>query len=504
MNNHQSDGTGVKQMHLYGFKLAGVGHTAIGTWRNPYNQEHRYADLDYWVDTARTLERGMFDGLFIADFPGLHDVYRGSSEAALREAIAVPLNDPAMAISAMAAATRHVGFAFTASTTYEQPYSFARRMATLDHLTKGRIGWNIVTSATASAARNLGLTGQVEHDKRYEIADEFMEVAYKLWEGSWEDDAVVRDPERGVYTDPSKVHAIGHKGQYFSVPDPFMCEPSPQRTPMLFQAGASAAGQDFAAKHAEAVFLVNTDIKSVRRSVESVKKQAIARGRRSDDIKFIAGVSVVVAPTDEEAHVKLQQQLRFVSVEGTLARQASLMQLDFGSVDLDEPLQYIETDGIRSWLERFTIADPDRVWTPRQVAEKVASSLGSITIVGSPSTVADKLEEMMSDGDLDGFNIYDNLPLRTLPDFVDLVVGELQRRGRVPSRTPPTLCEATQLVAALVCPTATPAQPPAPASGPSTPSEDPPDAASRRGPRRRAAGTAPCTFRVAADRGSLR
>ncbi|EME22684.1 nitrilotriacetate monooxygenase family FMN-dependent oxidoreductase [Rhodococcus triatomae BKS 15-14] len=375
----------------------------------------------------------MFDSLFLADFPGINDVYQGSNEASLREAIAVPINDPSMAVAAMASVTRHLGFAITGSTTYEQPYSFARRMTTLDHLTGGRVGWNIVTSATASAARNLGLEQQVAHDERYAIADEFMEVVYKLWEGSWEDDAVVRDAERGVYTDPTKVHPAAHKGTYFSVPDPFLCEPSRQRTPALFQAGASSAGREFAAKHAEAVFLVDTSVNSLRRSVDATTELARTLGRSRSDLSFIAGVSVVVAPTDSEARAKFEQQLPFISVEGTLARQSSLMQLDFGEIDIDAPLEYVETDGIRSFLERFTIADPDRTWTPRQVAEQMARSLGAITVVGSPTTVADRLEELADEAGLDGFNVYDNLPLRTLPDFVDLVVPELQRRGRVPT-----------------------------------------------------------------------
>ncbi len=338
-----------------------------------------------------------------------------------------------MAIAAMAAVTTHLGFAVTASTTYEQPYSFARKMTTLDHLTKGRIGWNIVTSYTASAARNLGLDQQIPHDERYAIADEFMEVVYKLWEYSWEDDALVRDVARGVYTDPSRVHPVNHAGKYFNVPDPFMCEPSPQRTPTLIQAGSSSEGQAFAARHAEVVFLVGTDTDVLRRAVTKAVAAANAIGRSRDDMQFIAGVSVVVAPTDELAQIKFQQQIQFVSVEGTLARQSALMQLDFGQMDLDAPIQHIETDGMRTWLERFTIGDPDRVWTPRQAAQKVAESLGAITVVGSPTTVADRLEQMMIEGDLDGFNVFDNLPLRTLPDFVDLVVPELQRRGRVPA-----------------------------------------------------------------------
>lgn len=418
-------------MHLNGFKIAGVGHTAIGLWRHPDNQAHRYKDLDYWIETARTLEAGKFDSLFMADFSGLADVYGGSPDIAFREALHVPLNDPMMAVSAMAAATRHLGFGITVPTTYEQPYSFARKMTTLDHLTKGRVGWNIVTSAVGSAARNLGRDQQVPHDERYAMAEEFMEAVYKLWEGSWEDDSVVMDRENGIFADPAKIHKAAHDGKYYKVPDAFMCEPSIQRTPTLFQAGSSDKGKEFAARHAEAVFLVNPNVSGMRRTVDEIRMLAEKAGRDPQSIKFMAGVSVVVAETDRAAQEKFSDQLSYISLIGTLARQATLVQMDFSKMDIDKPLQYIETDGIRSFLERFTKGDPDRVWTPRQIAEMMSKSAGGISIVGSPSTVADKLEELMEHADIDGFNINDHMPLRAFPDFVEYVVPELQRRGRV-------------------------------------------------------------------------
>jgi FMN-dependent oxidoreductase (nitrilotriacetate monooxygenase family) len=426
----------MKRIHLNAFKIAGVGHTAIGLWRHPDSQAHRYKNLDYWLETAKILEKGRFDSLFIADFPGIQDTYKRSADAALRDAIAVPLNDPLMTVSAMAAATEYLGFGLTVSTTYEQPYSFARKMTTLDHLTKGRVGWNIVTSVTESAARNLGLDKQVPHDERYAIADEFMDVVYKLWEGSWEDQAVLDDRRLGVFVDPSKVHPAAHAGKYFRVPDPFLCEPSIQRTPVLFQAGASAAGMAFAAKHAEVVFLVDPNVKGMAKLVKEIRALATERGRDPQSIKFMAGVSVVSAPTDAQAQAKFDDLISYISVEGTLARQSALMQLDFGSIDIDKPLKFVETDGIRSALERFTKGDPDRVWTPRQVAEKLAQSLGALSVVGSPATVADKLEAVMDEADIDGYNIYDHMPLRAMPEFVELVVPELQRRGRVPLKYP--------------------------------------------------------------------
>ena len=241
------------------------------------------------------------------------------------------------------------------------------------------------------------------------------------------------DVERGVYVDPAKVHPANHKGKYFRVPDPFLGEPSVQRTPTLFQAGASAAGKTFAAKHAEAVFLVEPNPQGMAKLTKEIRELATARGRDPNSIKFMAGLSVVVAPTDEEAQAKFEDLIKYISVEGTLARQSSLMQLDFGSIDIDKPLEFVETNGIRSFLERFTKGDPDRVWTPRQVAEKMARSLGALTIVGSPTTIVDRMEALMDETGVDGFNLYDTMPLRTMPAFVDLVVPELQRRGRMPT-----------------------------------------------------------------------
>lgn len=421
----------MKRIHLNAFKIAGVGHTAVGLWRHPDSQAHHYADLNYWIETAKTLERGMFDCLFMADFIGMPDTYQGNADLSFREAMSVPLNDPMLAISAMAAVTKHLGFAATVSTTYEQPYAFARKMTTLDHLTNGRIGWNIVTSARESSARNMGLDKQVPHDERYQIAHEFMDVVYKLWEGSWEDDAVRFDRDAGVFADPEKIHAIKHAGKYYSVPGPFCSEPSVQRTPTLFQAGASSAGKDFAAMHAEGVFLVNTSIAGTRQVVDEMRALTKQNGRDPQSIKFLTHISVVTAPTDEEARRKYEDQISHVSVIGTLARLSSQLQIDLSKLDIDKPLQYIETDGTRSLLERYTKQDADRVWTPRQIAEEIARNLGGITIVGSPKTVADKMEEIMDAADVDGFNIADHMPLQTFPEFVDLVVPELQNRGRV-------------------------------------------------------------------------
>ncbi|MBL7253150.1 LLM class flavin-dependent oxidoreductase [Paractinoplanes lichenicola] len=418
-----------QRIRLHGLRQSTVGHTASGLWRHPDSQAHRYRDLDYWLETARILERGRFDALFIADALGPLEVYQGRVDAALRDGIQTPTDDPLLAISAMAAVTEHLGFAVTVSSTYEQPYAFARKMATLDHLTRGRIGWNVVTSALDSAARNLGLTKQLPHDQRYAVAEEFMAVAYKLWEGSWEDDAVVFSGD--TFADPAKVHPVGHDGTYYQVPGIALFEPSIQRTPVIYQAGTSPVGRAFAARHAEGVFLSTYRPDMARTLTDDIRARAATAGRDPGALKFLAIATVIVAETDAEAQAKLADYQRYVSVEGGLARWSALMHLDLSVLDPDKPLEYVDTDGIRGMLELFTTLDPTRRWTPRAIAEFVGVGGGGPVIVGSPATVADELERWIDEAGIDGFNIADPIPPVTFRDFTDLVVPELQRRGRV-------------------------------------------------------------------------
>lgn len=419
------------RIRLHALRQNTVGHTAAGLWRHPDSQAHRYRELSHWVETARILERGRFDALFVADALGPLDVYRGRVDEALRDGIQTPTDDPLLLVSALAAATEHLGFAITVSSTYERPYQFARKMTTLDHLTDGRIGWNVVTSALDSAARNLGLERQVPHDERYAIAEEFMEVVYRLWEGSWEDDAVHRDVASGVFVDPAKVHPIAHHGTHFDVPGIALSEPSRQRTPVIYQAGTSPAGKAFAARHAEGVFLSTYDPHMARGLVDDVRARAAALGRDPSSLRFFSIVTIVVAETDAEARAKHDVLRSYASVEGSLARYSALMHIDLSQLDLDVPLEYAETDGIRGMVEVFTTMDPTRTWTPRAIAEFVGVGGGGPVVVGSPATVADELERWIEVAGIDGFNVADPTPPVGVRDVVDLVVPELQRRGHV-------------------------------------------------------------------------
>ncbi|MFC5744493.1 NtaA/DmoA family FMN-dependent monooxygenase [Actinomadura rugatobispora] len=325
---------------LSAFTMSTVSHGNAGLWRHPDDRTAGYTELAYWQDLARRLDAGGFDLLFIADAVGQLDVYGGSAREALARAVQTPVTDPLLAVSAMAAVTEHLGFGVTVSTTYEYPYLLARKLSTLDHLTGGRIGWNIVTSLLDSAARNiLARDRQIAHDERYAIAQEFLEVAYKLWEGSWEDGAVLRDREGGIFTDPDKVHAIGHSGRYFSVPGAHLVEPSPQRTPLLLQAGTSPAGREFAARNAELVFVADPRPEVLRRNVDDIRSRAAGHGRRPEHVKFITSVTVVVDDTDRAAEAKARDLRRFRDTRGGLVLLSALSGVDWSEHDLDRPIE---------------------------------------------------------------------------------------------------------------------------------------------------------------------
>ena len=416
---------------LNAFEMTCVSHQAAGTWRHPDSQAWKYKDLDYWVELAKLLERGYFDSVFIADVVGVYDIYRGSVETSLLDADQVPVNDPFFQVPAMATVTKHLGFGVTSALTYEQPYALARKFSTLDHLTKGRVAWNVVTSYLNSAAVNLGLKQQISHDERYDIADEFLDVTYKLWEGSWDEDAVLRDRERGIFTDPSKVHPIGHKGKYYDVPGIHLSEPSPQRTPVIFQAGASSRGRAFAAKHAEGVFISPATAEQAREVSDDIRNRAVEAGRTRDSVKVFTLLTVITAESDEAAQAKYRDYLSYANGEGMLSFYGGWTGIDFSEYDPDQPLEAIDNDSIRSVLELLATADPDRKWTPRDIIKhRSIGGLGPV-LVGGPKTVADEMERWVDVGGIDGFNLAYAITPGTFEDLVEFIVPELQRRGRV-------------------------------------------------------------------------
>ncbi|MGA4636925.1 LLM class flavin-dependent oxidoreductase [Pseudomonas solani] len=418
-----------KQIRLNAFAMNTVGHLSPGLWRHPRDQARRYTDIHYWIELARTLERGKIDGLFIADVLGVYDVYHGGPEHALTHAAQVPANDPLQLVPAMAAATEHLGFGVTASVSFEHPYPFARRMSTLDHLTRGRAGWNIVTSYLESGARNIGLKQQLDHTQRYALAAEYLEVCYKLWEASWEDDAVVADAERGVYADSAKVHPIAHKGEHFEVPGFHLSEPSPQRTPVLYQAGASSRGKAFAAGNAECVFVAAPTRHILRNQVADLRRQAEANGRKGSDLLVFNQLTVIVAPTDAEAQAKLREYREYASHDGALTLMSGWTGIDFGQYAPDQVLRQVESNAIQSAVDAFTAADPSRTWTTAEIADYCALGGDGPLLVGSPQRVADELQAWVEETDVDGFNLSSIVAPETFVDIVDLLVPELQARG---------------------------------------------------------------------------
>jgi FMN-dependent oxidoreductase (nitrilotriacetate monooxygenase family) len=426
-----------KRIMLNAFDMTCVTHQAAGTWRHPASQASKYNDLDYWTNMARELERGCFDCLFIADVLGVYDVYRGSAEMALKDAAQVPVNDPFAAISAMAAVTSDVCFGITAALTFEQPYILARRFSTLDHLTKGRVAWNVVSSYLNSAALNIGMDRQIAHDERYDMADEYMDVVYKLWEGSWEETAVRRDKGSGVFTDANKVHPIQHQGKYFKVPGFHLCEPSPQRTPVIFQAGASGRGRQFASHHAEGMFVLTTSLEQSRKLTNDIRDQAEQQGRSRDSIKIFTLLTVITGATDEAAQRKYEEFLSYSSSEGMLALYGGWTGIDFSTYDPDQPLKALENDSLRTSLESLLSGDRDRRWTVGDVIkDRSIGGLGPV-LVGGPQKVADAMERWVDEGGIDGFNLAYAVTPGTVTDFIDYIIPELRKRGRAQSEYQP-------------------------------------------------------------------
>ncbi|MGA9662055.1 MAG: LLM class flavin-dependent oxidoreductase [Pseudomonas alloputida] len=415
-----------KQILLNAFNMNCVGHINHGLWTHPRDTSTQYKTLDYWTNLARLLERGLFDGLFIADIVGTYDIYGQSLDVTLKESIQLPVNDPLLLVSAMAAVTRHLGFGLTANLTYEAPYLFARRLSTLDHLSNGRVGWNIVTGYLDSAARAMGLAQQPEHDRRYDQADEYLQVLYKLLEGSWADDAVVADRQHRVYATPDKVRKVQHLGEFYKVEGYHLCEPSPQRTPVLFQAGSSQRGLAFAGNHAECVFISGQDKAATRAQVDKVRAAAQAAGRNPKAVKVFMGITVIVAATEQQAQAKHTEYLRHASAEAGVAHFAASTGIDFAAYELDQPIAFSQGNAIQSATRQLQ----DSAWTRRRLLQQHALGGRYVTLVGAPEQVAKQLIAWIDETGLDGFNLTRTVTPESFEDFIELVIPQLQQRGR--------------------------------------------------------------------------
>jgi len=413
-----------REIRFNAFDMACVGHIQQGMWTHPRDRSAEYLSLDYWMGLARLLEEGLFDGLFLADVLGIYDVHGGNGDAAIRNAVQVPLLDPMLIVPAMAAATRNLGFGVTCNLAWESPALMARRFSTLDHLTKGRIGWNIVTGYLDSAARAMGLDRQMAHDDRYDLADEYMEILYRLWEESWAADAVKRDRAAGIYADPARVKRITHQGRQYRLDAPHLVEPSPQRTPVLYQAGASDRGRGFAAQHAECVFLNGGPKPHVAKLVADLRARAAPR-----PIRIFVGATLIIGRTRAEAEAKLAEYRQHASIEGALAHASASLGIDLARFDLDEELPEAgQSQAIRSNVEALRAAAPRA--TKRALIDRMVLGSRQPPIVGSVEEVADELIAWMDQADVDGFNLSRTVTPECLEDVVRLLVPALQERGR--------------------------------------------------------------------------
>ncbi|KAF3359662.1 hypothetical protein VdG1_05151 [Verticillium dahliae VDG1] len=377
-----SGATPKKSLIVNAFVEMCSGHQSPGLWRHPDDQSHNFNSTKHWVDLAKLLEKAKFHGVFIADVLGGYDVYNKTLEPAITSGAQWPVNEPLAVVSALAAATESIGFGVTVSTTYEQPYHLARRLGTLDHLTGGRLGWNIVTSYLDSAAKNMGLTEQPQHDDRYAQAEEYIRVVYKLLNSSWRTDAVVLDRARGIYTDPALVRPINHDGRFFN------------------------------------------NVAEIRALAES------GYGRNGKDIKVLALVTPILGRTEEEAQAKLADYRQYASLEGALALFGGWTGIDLGQYGDEQELRQVESNAVRSTVEGYARFSPGTAkWTKHTIAEHVSIGGNGPVLVGTAEQVADGLETWVREADVDGFNFAYVLFPQSFEDIIELLLPELRKRG---------------------------------------------------------------------------
>ncbi|WP_123041524.1 LLM class flavin-dependent oxidoreductase [Cohnella candidum] len=403
----------------FGALIHGVGGN-ISAWRHPEIPADASVNLEFYKKQAQTAEAGLFDLLFIAD--GLYITEKSIPHFLNRF-------EPVTILSALAAVTRRIGLVGTLSTSYSEPFTVARQFGSLDHISGGRAGWNVVTSPLEGSARNYSKTDHPTHDERYQIAEEYLEVTRGLWD-SWEDDAFVRDKEAGVFFEPSKMHRLNHKGRYFSVEGPLNIARSKQGHPVIFQAGSSESGKNLAAKSADAVFTGHESIEEAKAFYRDVKGRAAAYGRSPDEIAILPGIGPIIGRTEEEAERKYEELANLVSIDKALDYLGRFFEHhDFSQYPLDEPfpeLGDLGSNSFRSGTDKIKRTAKEQGLTLRQVALRSATPRGEF--VGTPEKIADLLQRWHEEEAADGFIVHSAFP-SGLTDFVELVVPILQERG---------------------------------------------------------------------------
>ncbi|OZF31327.1 LLM class flavin-dependent oxidoreductase [Rhodococcus sp. 14-2496-1d] len=414
-----------RPLRFSAFVMNTTSHIVHGAWRKPEAEQSDFSSLEHWVSLAKQLERGKFDFVFFADVVGLYDDHRGSWEKFVESGLQIPSNDPTVIASAIAYATEHLGIALTSSILQEHPFNFARKMSTLDHASNGRIAWNIVTSLSPNAWRNFGYGDLALHEDRYAWADEYVDVVYKLWEGSWDDGALLQDKASGRHGDFSKVHKIDHVGARYSVEGPHLVAPSPQRTPLLFQAGSSPTGRRFAARNAEAQFIASPTPEAARSLIADTRRLVVEAGRSPGDLEFFQGLSFVIGSTESEARRREAELDEYVDDEAMIAHAAGGIGIDLGSYDLDTPIGQVQGQGSQSTLAWLREAITDREPTVRDLAHMRTRSG---RVVGTPESIADRLEQWRDAG-VDGINVINSTIPGSYLEFIDHLMPVLRQRG---------------------------------------------------------------------------
>ncbi|MDR6953395.1 FMN-dependent oxidoreductase (nitrilotriacetate monooxygenase family) [Ancylobacter sp. 3268] len=389
-------------------------------WRSPEADPHATFDIGHYVRCAEIAERGTFDAVFLADRPALED------KPDLRPFLSL---EPTVVLTAIAAATSHIGLIATASTSYNEPYNIARRFATLDLVSGGRAGFNVVTTADPNAAANFGQS-LPEHGARYARAKEFTEVVSALWD-SWEDDAFVGDKAGARFLDPAKIHRIDHKGRFFEVAGPLNLPRSPQGRPILVQAGGSGDGRDLAARHADVVFSVGEDIPRARAYADDLRARAAAHGRDPRSIVVLPGLATVIGSTEEEARRRQEELGALIPLDYAIARLGVTFGQDLSHLELDAPVPDlpIPVNGSTTFAQATLNFARQGNLTFRQLLYKLGGGIGHRVIVGTPEAIADDIEEWFTAGAADGFNLMPDVLPTGLEAFVDHVVPILRRRG---------------------------------------------------------------------------
>jgi FMN-dependent oxidoreductase (nitrilotriacetate monooxygenase family) len=416
---------GKQQMKLGAFFMVPGHHVA--SWRHPESQTDGILSFDIYRKLAETAERGKFDMIFFADGYAVHD----RDGAGIEQSVNIR-PDPVTLLSALAVVTKRIGLAATASTTYNEPFHLARKFATIDHLSSGRAGWNVVTSSSEAEALNFSNERHLEHGARYNRAEEFVEVVKKLWD-SWEDDALLINKETGIFADPTKVHQVDHKDHWFSVKGPLNIARPVQGHPVIIQAGSSESGKELAAKTAEVIFTAWQTISEAQAFYRDVKGRLKKYGREEHSLKIMPGVFPVIGRTEKEASEKKQQLMELIPEKVGVGLLSALISYDLSEYPVDKPLPELpDIKDINGAKTRFqlvkSLGDREKL-TIRQLYQRVAGARGHREIKGTPIQIADQLQEWFEDGAADGFNIMPPYMPGGLDEFVDLVVPELQNRG---------------------------------------------------------------------------